>query len=182
MSAPNFNCCPNTKKIYAFCMSEDYDRYCEDDREQMADDPEYDGPMCAEFWYDDEKDYYMQWLEEELKTTFGDRVYIDDLNAHDGDTIARVSVPFTFAGDKWPVEVALRLHAGYYEGFTIDWDYTKVLNDYADLFPEEQDCIDELTAGYYSYNRGRWNRLEDKRRYGKDFGTEDDKTTSRRSG
>lgn len=153
MSAPNFNCCPNTKKIYAFCMSEDYDRYCEDDREQMADDPDYDGPICAEFWYDDEKDYYMQWLHEELQTTFGDRVGTFHGEAMDGCAITTIRVPFTFAGTEWPVEVALRLHAGYYDGFTIDWDLTKALNYYSDIFPDEQDCIDELTADTWHYDR-----------------------------
>lgn len=83
MSAPNFNCHHNSRHLNVFCIWDDFDSYKED---LKTEDPDYykelsdylEDPASYAFyeWCDDEKDYYLNFLEESLKEKFGQSISV----------------------------------------------------------------------------------------------------------
>lgn len=153
MSAPNFSTSHNSRHIYAFCM-EGYDeykaQYIKDTYEDEDEVPANLDEWLSYDWYRMEKDYYLEWLKEELNKKFGD-IYVDDDDPCDGQTFVTIYRRFTFANYKWDLEMHIDLEAGYYEGFKLDWHVAKCeYLDFTDCLPDADDCRDML---YFQANK-----------------------------
>lgn len=167
MSAPNFSCNPNSNYIYAFCDYSDFEDY---KKELQNDDPEYyeenqdylEGDFAYSDWYENEKDYYLTWLEEALNEAAAGKSNINidfiDLaktNVYDGTELATVTNNFVFAGIDFSVKLSINFEAGYYAGFAIDWNYSELLDSF-DGKPDDLDDEDysEALRDYrYYYNK-----------------------------
>jgi len=138
MSAPNFSCRTNSRYIYAFCEPSDFEAYKNDLKEN---DPDYyeenedylEGDYAYNDWYEDEKDYYLNWLSEALSDAAKDHQGLDidfmDLSSgrvYDGTELAVIKKSITFAGIDFEVALSLDFEAGYYAGFAIDWNYKNI--------------------------------------------------------
>lgn len=163
MSAPNFNCSHNSRHLNVFCISEDFELYKKDSKEN---DPEWyeenedyleNSPYAQTDWYDNEKDYYLEWLEEKLmeakKEKGLDVDFIDLAKNHvcDGDEICTVSRSFRFAGLDFDIKISIDFEAGYYDGFKLDWNIKDVLGyetDDLDYITDDDFC--EALQGYYT--------------------------------
>lgn len=167
MSAPNFNCSHNSRHLYAFCCFDcDYEAYKKDLKEN---DPDYyeenedyleNSEFAVSDWYDEEKDYYLNWLEEKLNETAknsGLKVDFIDLaknRVYDGTELCTVSKTITFAGIGFDLELSIDFEAGYYEGFKLDWNIKNLAGYECDGLDDlsDQDLIDALTGDtYYGY-------------------------------
>jgi len=154
MSAPNFNCHHNSRHLNVFCIWDDFDSYKED---LKTEDPDYykelqdyfEDPASYAFseWYDDEKDYYLNFLEESLKEKFGQSVSVKKDHVYDGDSICTISRSFRFAGINFDIKVGIYFEAGYYCGFKLDWDFDSIC-DY--------DCMPDLEGAVYLLSDNCW--------------------------
>ena len=162
MSAPNFRCNTNSRYIYAFCEHGDFEKYVKEnaegwgieDDDQMSDALNDSG--LYRDWEEDEKEYYLEWLREELaKTTKGDGMAADfteekACEVSDGDEVATVRRFFDFAGGRFMVEASIDFEAGYYEGFALDWNIKAIegCNSYwhssVDSLPDADGCAEML--------------------------------------
>lgn len=135
MSTCNFSPVRNSRNFPVFLLSEDYDAYCADSRDQGC------TPCDFSDWYDEDKAYYIGWLREQLEATFGaDNVdYYRDRDVYDGDDVADVYSTFTFAGIVFSVTLKVVLHAGYFEGFTLDHELSNVDGEF-EYIPDEEDA------------------------------------------
>ena len=168
MSTCNFSLRYNSDFLYAFCESSDFDAYLEDYKQNNEIDEEEDDFSLREAlysdWYEDEKDYYLTWLEEELNklTAYGtglELFFTESGRITDGDEVAEVRRYFNFAGGEFMISAAIDFEAGYYEGFALDWRVKTAEgtgsywhSSYDDL-PDSYDCENmledetELNAG-----------------------------------
>lgn len=156
MSAPNFSMRHNSQYIYAFCDYGDFEKYVEENRDiwEVETEEELEAYKRSDSlysdWYDEEKDYYLTWLEEELNklTADGTGLYSDFTESQritDGDEIATVRRYFNFAGGEFMVMASIDFEAGYYAGFALDWNIksiegTRSWNSSFDCLPDHQDC------------------------------------------
>ena len=66
MSAPNFNCSHNSRHMAVFCISQDFEAYKKDSKENDPDwyeeNEDYleNSPWAQSDWYDEEKRYYLE--------------------------------------------------------------------------------------------------------------------------
>jgi len=161
MSAPNFSMRHNAQYIYGFCEHSDFEEYVEENRECWGIETEEELEECKmnsgiySDWYDEEKQYYLDWLEEELNklTADGTGLYSDFTESQritDGDEIATVRRYFNFAGGEFMVMASIDFEAGYYEGFALDWNIKAIegtgsyWHSSFDYLPDAQDCADML--------------------------------------
>ncbi|MBO4719999.1 MAG: hypothetical protein J5658_09010 [Prevotella sp.] len=170
MSAPNFNCSHNSRHLYAFLEHSDFESYVDENKEIWGLESEdevnnvkfYDSCIYDE-WYQDEKRYYLEWLEEKLmeankeKGLKVDFIDLDKNHVYDGDEICTVSRSFRFAGIDFDLEVSINFEAGYYEGFKLDWQYKDVLGYDTDAleYITDNDLFEAL-KGSYNYSWYEW--------------------------
>jgi len=130
MATCNFSLRYNSDFLYAFCEGSDFDAYLEEYKKNNEIDEEEDDDSLREAlysdWYQDEKDYYLTWLEEELNklTVYGtglELFFTESCRITDGDEVAEVRRYFNFAGGEFMISAAIDFEAGYYEGFALDW-------------------------------------------------------------
>ena len=160
MSAPNFSCRSNSQYIYAFCEPSEFDEYVEENKElwgieteEELEDAKQNSELYSD-WYDEEKDYYLNWLEEELNkmTADGTGLYSDFTESTriiDGDEVAEVRKYIQFAGGEFMVMASIDFEAGYYAGFALDWNVKKVEGTRSwyssfDYMPDARDCAEML--------------------------------------
>lgn len=164
MSTCNFSLRHNSQYIYAFCDHSDFEQYVEENKDcwgiESEEDLEaakyQDGSLYSD-WYDEEKEYYLNWLEEELnkRTAYGTGLHLDftEVLGHritDGDEVATVRKYVDFAGGTFEVMAAIDFEAGYYEGFALDWRVKNIegassyWHSSFDYLPDVQDCVEML--------------------------------------
>lgn len=158
MATCNFSMRHNSQYIYAFCEGSDFDAYLEDYKKNNEINDDEDDYSLREAlysdWYDDEKEYYLDWLREELYkvTAYGtglDADFTESCKIYDGDEIATVRRYFNFAGGEFMVMAAIDFEAGYYEGFALDWrvkscEGTSSWHSAYDELPDAYDCENML--------------------------------------
>ena len=155
MSTCNFSLNYNSDYLYAFCESSDFDAYFEEYKQNNEiEDEDSEREVLYSDWYEDEKDYYLDWLKEELckLTPEGSGYYTDfteSCRITDGDTVAEVRKYIKFAGAEFMIMASVDFEAGYYEGFALDWNIKKIEGDnwqsnYYDYLPDLSDCMDLL--------------------------------------
>lgn len=130
MATCNFSLRYNSDFLYAFCEGRDFDAYLEEYKKNNEIDEEDSDDSLREAlysdWYEDEKEYYLTWLEEELNklTAYGtgmELFFTESGRITDGDEVAEVRRYFNFAGGEFMISAAIDFEAGYYEGFALDW-------------------------------------------------------------
>ena len=177
MATCNFSLRYNSDFLYAFCESSDFEKYLEDYKQANdfnEDEEDEDSLREALYsdWYDDEKEYYIDWLEEELNklTAYGTGLESDftgmpSRKITDGDELAQVWKNIQFAGGEFTVMAAIDFEAGYYEGFALDWRIKSITGNYGgydfDCMPDREDCR-ELLADNTDLNEGLQKALADK--------------------
>lgn len=147
MSAPNFNTRHNARHLYAFCIWDDHDAYVEETKKEYDEDEVT--PADYSDWYDEEKRYYLNWLEEELTAKFGRALDFgaDVSNVFDGSEVCTVGRCFKFAGQEIGFLLGVYFQAGYYCGFALDWDLKDV---------ESYDCLADLECCADILRDERW--------------------------
>lgn len=178
MSAPNFSMRHNSSFIYGFCHHSDFEEYVEQNKElwDINTEEELEAAKQNECiysgWYNDEKEHYLDWLQEEINklTGNGSELYSDfteSLACHitDGDEVATVRKYIQFAGGEFMVMASINFEAGYYEGFALDWNIKSIegMGNYSsfDYMPDRADCID-LLADNTCLNEGLCSALASK--------------------
>lgn len=163
MSAPNFNCSHNSRHMAVFCISEDFEAYKKDSKENDPDwyeeNEDYleNSPWAQSDWYDEEKRYYLDWLEEKLKESgLNARNFADAGKVCDGDEVCTVGTSFRFAGIDFDLVVSIDFEAGYYDGFKLDWNIKEICGIDTDSLKwiDAEDLTDALTGtwtGWGSY-------------------------------
>ena len=160
MSAPNFSTRTNSNCIYAFCEDSDFRAYVDENAESWGIESDEDrenaymDSSIYQDWYDDEKSYYLEWLEEELEkaTRDGSGLHLDfndSSRISDGDDVAEIYKCFYFGGTKFTVMASVVFNAGYYAGFALDWRVAKVEGENAwttleDELPDADGCRELL--------------------------------------
>ena len=179
MSAPNFSCRHNAQYIYGFCEHSDFEKYVEDNKEiwdieteEELEKAKFENEYLYSDWYQDEKEYYIDWLEEEINKLTGygsgldsDFTGMPSRRITDGDEICQVWKNIRFAGGEFTVCAAIDFEAGYYEGFALDWRIKSITGDCGgydyDEMPDRADCCD-LLADNTDLNEGLQKALADK--------------------
>ena len=148
MSAPNFSVKCNARNIYAFNMYSDFVAYCKENAELNE-------STCEELlnsqgfyydWYQTEKDYYLESLERALKDKFGYNADFEDASPSDGDVFATIEDTIQFARCEIPVRLSIVFHAGYYDGFSLDWEISRISDCFGwDEVPDLDGCQEILT-------------------------------------
>ena len=176
MATCNFSLRYNSDFLYAFCEGSDFDAYLEEYKKNNEIDEEDDDDSLREAlysdWYQDEKEYYIDWLEEEINKLTGygsgldsDFTGMPSRRITDGDEICQVWKNIRFAGGDFTVCAAIDFEAGYYEGFALDWRIKSITGDYGgydfDEMPGREDCR-ELLADNTDLNEGLQKALADK--------------------
>lgn len=163
MSAPNFNCSHNSRHMAVFCISQDFEAYKKDSKENDPDwyeeNEDYleNSPWAQSDWYDEEKRYYLDWLEEKLKESgLNARNFADAGKVCDGDEVCTVGTSFRFAGIDFDLVVSIDFEAGYYDGFKLDWNIKEICGIDTDSLKwiDVEDLTDALTGtwtGWGSY-------------------------------
>ncbi len=157
MSAPNFSCTPNSCYIYAFCDFSDFKSYIEENRDAFNIDSDEDEENALQdstlyqHWYEDEKDYYLTWLKEEIDKLDQDPNYstsTDILKVYDGDAVGNITRYVNFAGACFTITYKVIFKAGYYEGFTLDYELAQIEGDKSYMsfeeIPDAAGCRDLL--------------------------------------
>lgn len=161
MSAPNFSCRHNAQYIYAFCDHSDFEKYVEENKDiwEIDSDEDLESYLTSDClysdWYDSEKDYYLEWLEDELNklTAYGTGLHLfftESCRITDGDEVAEIRRYFNFAGGEFMISAAIDFEAGYYEGFALDWRIKTAegtgsyWHTSLDELPDSYDCANML--------------------------------------
>lgn len=160
MSTCNFSLRHNSQYIYAFCERGDFEKYVEENKDvwEIESDEDLESYLMSDSlysdWYDNEKEYYLNWLEEELdkQTAYGTglELFFTESNIiTDGDEVAEVRRYFNFAGGEFMISAAIDFEAGYYEGFALDWrvktaEGTSNWHSSYDELPDAYDCENML--------------------------------------
>ena len=154
MAAANFNCSPNTKYIYAWGEQSDFEEYLKENRDafEIETDEDLEKALNNEYIYSDWSEMVWEDAQNDLynvleaKTADNKDISFSweaDGRVYDGDVLAKVRKSFVFAGEKLTAELAIYVKAGYYAGFTFDWD----ISDFEgyDYMPDSSDCEDILS-------------------------------------
>ena len=158
MSAPNFSLRYNSQYLYAFLEHSDFEAYVDEnadiwglETEEEINDAKFRDAEIYQEWEADEKDYYLEWLKEEIEKLcqYGTGYYSDFTDSpkiYDSDKVCDVRKYFNFAGGEFMVMAQIDFRAGYYEGFSLDYRFTCVEGTHSwnakceDYLPDAQDC------------------------------------------
>ena len=179
MATCNFSTKHNATYIFAFCEHGDFEKYVEENKEILDIETEeelekanFENEYLYSDWYDQEKEDRLNWLEEELdkavsakKGLYSDFTESQANHITDGDEVATVRKYITFAGAEFMVMVSIDFEAGYYEGFTLDWNVKQVEGTFGgydfDQIPDADDCA-YLLAENTDLNEGLQKALASK--------------------